>query len=220
MLVIGINGSPRKHGNTATLLEKALEGAEVAGAKTKLIHLYKYTYQGCISCFACKKKGKEKYVGRCAMKDELTHVLHTVMEADAVILGSPVYMNNITGMMQSFLERLLFPCVSYGTQGPSQYTGQIHAGMIYTMNMTEKQLAASGFESMIRTQDATLQLLNGKVEKLICTDTYQFRNYNKYEAGGIDEPHKAQVRLHQFPVDCEKAYELGLELAAAFLPVE
>lgn len=58
--VIAINGSPRKKGNTATLLEKALAGAEVAGARTKLIHLYKYTYQGCISCFACKKKRKRK----------------------------------------------------------------------------------------------------------------------------------------------------------------
>lgn len=212
-MIIAINGSPRKKGNTATLLEHALDGAAKAGAETRLIHLYKYTYQGCISCFACKKRDKDKYVGRCAMKDELTAVLEKAMDADGIILGTPVYMNNITGMMQGFLERLLFPCVSYGTEGVSQFKGTIHAAIIYTMNMTEKQLKTSGFTSIIKTQDNTLQLLNGSVHKLICADTYQFKNYAKYNAGGIDEPHKEQVRLHQFPVDCEKAYELGVQLA-------
>ncbi|XWX63056.1 flavodoxin family protein [Desulfitobacterium sp. AusDCA] len=48
MKVIAINGSPRKNKNTATLLNKALEGAE-----TELIHLYDLNYKGCVSCFAC-----------------------------------------------------------------------------------------------------------------------------------------------------------------------
>lgn len=210
--IIAINGSPRKKGNTATLLEYALEGAEKAGAKTQLIHLYKHTYQGCISCFACKKRGKEKYIGRCAMKDELTPVLEKARNANGIILGTPVYMNNITGMMQGFLERLLFPCVSYGMEGSSQFKGTVHAAMIYTMNMTEKQLKSSGFTSMIRTQANILQLLNGSVHKLVCVDTYQFKDYTKYNAAGIDEPHKEQIRLHRFPLDCEQAYELGIQL--------
>jgi multimeric flavodoxin WrbA len=51
MKAIGVNGSPRKKWNTATLLKKALEGAASEGAKTALVHLYDLDYKGCISCF-------------------------------------------------------------------------------------------------------------------------------------------------------------------------
>ena len=54
MNIIAINGSPRKEDNTATLLNKALEGAASNGAETEIIHLYDFTYKGCKSCFACK----------------------------------------------------------------------------------------------------------------------------------------------------------------------
>lgn len=54
---IALNGSPRKNGNTATLLQKALAGAAEAGAETELIHLIDLDYKGCSSCFACKRKG-------------------------------------------------------------------------------------------------------------------------------------------------------------------
>ena len=54
MNILAINGSPRKKWNTATLLEKALEGAAAQGATTELVHLYDLDYKGCTSCFACK----------------------------------------------------------------------------------------------------------------------------------------------------------------------
>ena len=84
MNVIAFNGSPRKKWNTATLLEKALEGASSKGAETELIHLYDLNYKGCKSCFACKTKGGKSY-GRCAVKDDLTPVFKRVEEADAFI---------------------------------------------------------------------------------------------------------------------------------------
>ena len=77
MKVIAINGSPRKKWNTATLLEKALEGAASEGAETELIHLYDLNFKGCTSCFACKLKDGKSY-GKCAMKDELTPVLDKI----------------------------------------------------------------------------------------------------------------------------------------------
>ena len=65
MKVIGINGSPRKNCNTATMVKKALDGAQSKGAKTELIHLYDLDYKGCKSCFACKLKDGKSY-GICA----------------------------------------------------------------------------------------------------------------------------------------------------------
>ena len=91
MTIIGINGSPRKKWNTATLLTKALEGAASQGADTELVHLYDLDYKGCISCFACKIIDGP-HNGRCAVKDDLSPILKKIEdEADAIILGSPIY---------------------------------------------------------------------------------------------------------------------------------
>lgn len=57
MVVIGVNGSPRKQWNTATLVSKALEGAAAQGAETELVHLYDLDFKGCKSCLACKTRG-------------------------------------------------------------------------------------------------------------------------------------------------------------------
>lgn len=71
-----INGSPRKNGNTAKLLNRAIEGAKDAGAEVELVNLYDrdLVYKGCMSCFACKVKGGRK--GVCSFKDGLQPVVN------------------------------------------------------------------------------------------------------------------------------------------------
>lgn len=71
-----INGSPRKKGNTAEVLKKALEGVHslLPAAGTELVHLYDLDFTGCRSCFACKRKGGASY-GRCAVRDGLPPLL-------------------------------------------------------------------------------------------------------------------------------------------------
>jgi len=62
MKIIAFNGSPRKMWNTATLLNKSLEGGTRSqGAETELIHLYDLNYKGCESCFSCKTMGSNSY---------------------------------------------------------------------------------------------------------------------------------------------------------------
>ncbi len=112
MKAIAINGSPRKSWNTATLLKKALEGAASAGAETELVHLYGLDFKGCCSCFSCKRK-VGKLAGCCVMKDGMTEVLKRIISSDVLLLGSPVYLGNITGEMKSFIERLIFVNLSY-----------------------------------------------------------------------------------------------------------
>ena len=90
MNVIGINGSPRKQWNTATLVAKALEGAAAKGATTELVHLYDLDFKGCKSCFACKTRGCKSY-GKCILNDELAPVLEKIAAADALAIGSPIY---------------------------------------------------------------------------------------------------------------------------------
>lgn len=212
MKVIAVNGSPRKKWNTATLLHKALEGAKAEGADTKIYHLYDLNFKGCTSCFSCKKKGC-KHIGRCSMKDDLTDALVKISACDALILGSPIYLGNITGTLQSFLERLIFPIVNYNAEAESLFKGRISSGFIYTMNVPENYVKIANYEPIFERSQNFLQRLNGTSEYMLSMDTYQFNDYAKYEASRYDEKHKAQVKAEQFPIDCQNAFDMGARLA-------
>ena len=210
--VLSINGGPRKNWNTDTLLQKALEGAKSVGAQTEAVHLYDLNFKGCTSCFACKRKNS-KYVGHCAMRDDLSGVLEKVLEANVLLLGSPIYFGNVTGLMRSFLERLLFSNLSYNEGHRSVYPGKLSSGFIYTMNVPEEFLQRVNYEALFEQTKNTLQLLNGTSEYLISADTYQFDDYSKYDASMFNEKHKSQVKAEQFPLDCQKAFAMGARLA-------
>ena len=130
MKVIAFNGSPRKEKwNTVTLLNNALEGAASEGADTEMFHLYNVTFSGCISCFSCKKISR-KQDGICALKDDLTHVLDRVREADALLIGTPVYYHAESAATRAFLERLLFPYTKYSKDFKSLFPRKIKTGLI------------------------------------------------------------------------------------------
>lgn len=214
MRVIAVNGSPRKNWNTATLLQKALDGAKSVGAQTEIIHLYDLNFKGCISCFACKRKNT-KNAGHCAMRDDLTDVLEKVLESDVLLLGSPIYFGNVTAVIRSFLERLLFSNLSYNEGHRSVFQGKLSSGFIYTMNVPKEFLKQVNYEEAVfQHNNNLLQRLGGTSEFMISTDTYQFDDYSKYEASMFDEKHKAQVKAEQFPIDCQKAFDMGVRLAS------
>ena len=212
MKVLAFNGSPRKKWNTATLLEKALEGAASQGAETELIHLYDLKYKGCISCFACKTKGGKSY-GRCAVKDDLTPIFKKIEAADAIFLGSPIYYGTVSGEMKSFMERLLFPYMTYSDPPQLLFPKKINTGFIYTMNVTEEQMKKFGFAQHIRLNEIILKMIFGASESLFSCDTYQFEDYSKVVADRFDVDKKAQRRKEVFPKDCEKAFEMGARFA-------
>ena len=208
MNVLAFNGSPRKEWNTATLLTKALEGAASQGAETELIHLYDLDFKGCKSCFACKTKGGESY-GKCAVKDDLAPILRKVEEADAIILGSPIYYGTVSGVMKSFMERLMYPYMTYANPPQTLFPKRINTGFIYTMNVTEKQMERSGWGQHIDFNKTMLQMMFGGSESLFCFDTYQFEDYSKVVNDLFDPEKKAKRRKEVFPLDCEKAFEMG-----------
>ena len=212
MKVIAVNGSPRKSGNTAILLQSALKGAETKGAETELINLYELDFRGCYSCFACKRKGS-LCNGICAIQDGLREVLEKIMNCDLLLLGSPIYFGNVTGEMRSFLERLIFPSLSYNTGDRSVFQGKIDSAFVYTMNVTEEQMKQMNYETIFNQNQAMLELFHGQSEIFICNDTYQFKDYSMYDASKFDEVRKAQVKAEQFPIDCQKAFDLGFRLA-------
>ena len=174
MKALFINGSPRKNGNTAQLLKRAMDGAREAGAEVELVNLYdrSLNYKGCMSCFACKLKGGKK--GVCSFKDDLQPILQKAVE--------PVVLKRIC------------------------------SATIYTMNCPNEEVYRQMNYPILMDTAAQQLGVFGPTEILCSYDTYQFSNYDRYDAATFSETHKAEVRNTQFPIDLEKAYELGKRL--------
>jgi multimeric flavodoxin WrbA len=214
MKVLAFNGSPRKSWNTAMLLDKAVEGAKLQGAKTELIHLYDLNFKGCVSCFACKKKGGKSY-GKCVVVDDLKPIFRKIEKADALLFGSPVYLGNVTGEMRSFLERLVFQYLTYTDPPGTLFQRQIKTGFIYTMGVTEDVMKQIGYRQFMELIEMFMSRTFGHMETVCSFDTCQFDDYSKYVATRFDPGKKARRRMEVFPVDCQKAFEMGERLAQA-----
>ncbi|MBR4141715.1 MAG: flavodoxin family protein [Campylobacter sp.] len=213
--VIIINASPRKNFNTAEVLKSSEKGAQSVGAETEFINLGDVDFKGCISCFACKRKGKS-LGGLCAVKDGAREILEKIINADALIIGSPIYDFYPTGMFRNLLERMLFASGSYMIDENGNYImnlkKKIPVGLIYTMNATKEQVAQYNMEAMWSGNELGLKMVYRHCETLLVCDTYQFKDYSKYDCNMFSEPHKKMVRDTQFPIDLDNAFELGKRL--------
>lgn len=201
MKVVILNGSPRKGWNTDLLLKEAEKGAKDAGAETEYFNLYDLKYTGCKSCFACKVKGGRSN-GHCVVNDDLKPVLLAVDEADAVILGSPIYFGDITAEARAFFERLMFQVLNY--EGQAFTDGKLKIGCIYTMN------APDGYMDGLFQKYAQLYgLFYQYVGTVASCDTLQSDKYDRFYVGAQMEAAKKARREKQFPKDLQNAYELG-----------
>ena len=218
MKIYAVNGSPRKKGNTATLLHSALEGAaSVTGQEqvtTECINLYEYTFKPCISCFQCKRLNGKSY-GQCAVNDSLTPILEKLKEADGIIFGSPIYFGGITAQLRGLFERLLFQYVEYTENYTTIAPKKMPTAFIYTMNVTEEVMQAQQYAAHLKT----IELATGRVfmppQIMYCYNTYQFDDYTKYNAPRFPEPEKALQRQNVFPLDMQKAFALGKDMVSA-----
>ena len=105
MKILGFLGSPRLNGNCSKLLRKALEGAESAGAETKLFELINYNIMDCRGCSNCFLNNPDLLIGECSLKDDVASLLEEYIKADGYLFASPVYDVYVTALMKRFLER-------------------------------------------------------------------------------------------------------------------
>ena len=110
MKVVAFNGSPRKDGNTATLLAAVLRELESQGIETELVHLIG-PLAGCKACFKCK----EKKNGRCIQdKDMINQCIQKMAAADGIIIGSPTYFADLTPETKALIDRAGFVAMANG----------------------------------------------------------------------------------------------------------
>ncbi len=114
MKVLLINGSPHTHGNTYIALSEVAKALEAEGVQTEIISIGTKAVQGCIAC------GKCAVTGRCAFQDELYNKARAaVMEADALVVGSPTYYAGPNGSLCALLDRLFFSSKKYLVYKPA-----------------------------------------------------------------------------------------------------
>ncbi|MBQ6981466.1 MAG: flavodoxin family protein, partial [Synergistaceae bacterium] len=183
-------------------------------------HLYDHSFKGCVSCFACKVKNN-KTNGLCAYRDDLRPILEKALSSDVIVAGSPIYFSHPTGMFYSFLERLMFPVLSYNgkydeethTMESRIMTRDIYTAMIYTMGYPDEEgIKDFGYLKVFDETRRFLEQLFGYSETLYAYNTYQFSDYSRYDVAEVIEPMKAKWRDEHFPEDLRKAYELGKRL--------
>ena len=207
MNIIAINGSPRKNGYSAAMLDAAVKGAVENGAQCERIDLFDLNYKGCVSCFGCKLLGGESF-GRCAQRDELTAVLDKILAADVLLLASPVYFGEAPGAVRNLLERLWFPGQQYAKNYRSAYPRRIKVGLMYAMNAPTEAM----FKNMITWHVQNFTMLLGKTEYVTALDTMQFDDYSKYASEMFDGAAKQKHKETVFPKECEQAYEMAKRL--------
>jgi multimeric flavodoxin WrbA len=138
MKIVGLVASPRENGNTDTLLQKALDGASFQGAETSIFYLNDLTIRGCQACYGCKKTGK------CVVKDDMEEIYEAIDDADAVIIGSPIYFGRFTAQLALVMDRLF-------AYFKPDFTSSLGKGkklaLLFTQNQPDPALYSDCFQS-------------------------------------------------------------------------
>ena len=105
MKVVALNGSARKDGNTAILINVVFDELKKEGIETELIQMAGKPVQGCIACYKCFKNLNR----RCSVeKDTLNEIIAKMEPAEGILLGSPTYFSDVSSGMRAFIERCGF----------------------------------------------------------------------------------------------------------------
>ena len=111
MKAVAINRSPRPDGNTAELLHIVLGELEARGVETEFLQLGGRRVAGCVACYRCY----ENKDGRCAVDDDpVNELISKMVEADAIILGSPTYVADVSPEMKALIDRATLVCRASG----------------------------------------------------------------------------------------------------------
>jgi multimeric flavodoxin WrbA len=168
MKLVAVNGSPRKNGNTAIMLKEIVSLAEKKGIQIQYFDLVDLHVSDCKGCMNCKTNQV------CAQKDDMSLIVEAIKEADFVLLGSPVYMGDETGLMKCMADRLY--CLLAPGSSPGTYKTRLAPGKRVMLLMTCGIANGDKLYNYILTRYFRLLV------KLL-----EFDDYHSYIIGGVDQ---------------------------------
>src|SRR4030042_4496187 len=186
MKVLGIMGSPRRQSNTEILLDKALEGAREAGAEVAKVLVSKLKSAPCLEIYACRKDGN------CAIKDDMQSLYKKLLEADHVILASPMFFYGVTSQAKAVIDRCQALWVRKHVLGMGKEDKRERRGMFISVGATR---GAKLFDGAVLTVKYFFDAIGVKYSGDLLVR-------------GIDN--KGQIREH--PAALEDAFRLGQQL--------
>lgn len=206
--ILAFQGSPRPKGNTAQLLQKALDGARDSGAETELVQISSLKMTGCKGCYSCKKKG-ESY-GKCILKDDMTPLYAKIEKADAILFGSPVYMCAMTPELKMVIDRL-FPYLTMGLG--SLLKKDKKTALIFTQNQVDPSLFEWHF-NMTAFIINTIGFAKPDILLSVNTIGYNENDVDMIAGDNMNKIHedKLKYRSESWDSDLAKAYSLGQKL--------
>jgi len=209
--IIAVNGSPRKGWNTDILINEAAKGAREAGAEVKVYDLYRMeNCGGCKSCFACKLEPNK---GKCVYPDGMAELLEDIRTADGLILGSPNYLGDISAGMRALYERLIFQYITYKKEPSSYSEKKIPVMLVMTSNASQEIYDQLGYTARLENYAGTISHFIGPVKTLVCGNTLQVNNYDRYNWTNFDVEAKKERRETVFPAEMQNACDMGREMA-------
>lgn len=99
--VLIISGSPRKGGNSDILCDRFMQGAEESGNTVEKVSLKDLKIGYCMACYGCRETKK------CVQKDDMEELLSKMIEADVLVLATPVYFYSMDGQLKTMIDRTL-----------------------------------------------------------------------------------------------------------------
>lgn len=206
--VIILNASPRKNWNTAKLLKSVKDGAENAGADVEYVDLFDLKFTGCRSCLLCKRKGEAGC--KCYWKDDLSPLIDKIYSADALFIGTPIYLGRPTSQYFALIERMHFTALSYEDYS-NHFKGKIDVSLFVTMNAT-KDFYDKLYKDEFEKYGKEWEFLNGEIKVIPSYNTVQVSDYSKFDMGSFSEADKRKYQEENFDNDLKNAYELGARL--------
>ena len=209
--ILIVDGGPRRNMNTAALCDAFAEGAKGVSPEIEVerVRLYDLDFKGCVSCLACKLKDS-RFTKVCARKDGLAPVLEKAADADGIAFASPIYFGEITAELRAFLERLLFPWLSYD-DGSCNAPRRVPTAFLYTMNGGPEH--ASFMRPNQEANEKLVGMFLQPPERVEAFRTVQVADYSRYAMAMLDPAAHLAWRDAHWADDLAAARDAGRRMA-------
>ncbi|MCE7697574.1 MAG: flavodoxin family protein [Methanobacterium paludis] len=160
MKVVGFVGSPREGGNTEILVGEMLKGASEEGAETEIFNLNKMDIKPCQACQHCKGNN-----GECATDDDMQTIYKKIKEADAFVLGAPIYMWQMSAQAKLFTDRLY----AFFMTGFEEKYGKKDVALVFSQGNPDEKM----FEGYINSTRDMFNFLGYNVKEVLSSNGNQ-----------------------------------------------
>ncbi len=205
MKVLGLFGSPRKGGNTDLLLEEALKGAQAEGAEVERLRISDFDIMPCRECLACYGKGE------CVVIDDMHKIYPKLLEADIIILASPIFFYGVTAWVKALVDRCqALWARKYVLKDPYLgKEGKKRRGFLISVGGTKGEKV---FDGAILTARYFFDVLNADYAGELAFRQVDAKGDILKHAGALHEAYEAGRRLvSDFGLRSDEAPELRIE---------